>query len=102
MSESLRRGAFDDPVLFEAANNVTISQVTVSPDLRYATAYVMTLGGLNLEEVLNALNNSAYAFQHDIGKSIKMRSTPRIRFMVDTSYDEAEKINRILNEINKA
>jgi ribosome-binding factor A len=102
MSESLRRGAFDDPVLFEAANNVTISQVTVSPDLRYATAYVMTLGGLNLEEVLNALNNSAYAFQHDIGKGVKMRSTPRIRFMVDTSYDEAEKINRILNEINKA
>ncbi|MGZ9096721.1 MAG: 30S ribosome-binding factor RbfA [Micavibrio sp.] len=102
MSESLRRGAFDDPVLFEAANNVTISQVTVSPDLRYATAYVMTLGGVNLEETLNALNNSAYAFQHDIGKGVKMRSTPRIRFMVDTSYDEAEKINRILNEINKA
>lgn len=100
MSETLRRGAFDDALLFEMANNVTISQVTVSPDLRYATAYVMTLGGLRLEETLAALNDSAYAFQHDIGKSVKMRSTPRVRFMVDTSYDEADKINRILKNIN--
>lgn len=99
MSESLRRGAFDNPVLFEAANNVTISQVTVSPDLRYATGYVMTLGGINLEETLKALNESAYAFQHDIGKKIKMRTTPRVRFMVDTSYDEADKINRLLRSV---
>lgn len=99
MSETLRRGAFDDALLFEVANNVTISQVTVSPDLRYATAYVMTLGGIRLEETLAALNNSAYAFQHDIGKGVKMRTTPRVRFMVDTSYDEADKINRILRNI---
>lgn len=99
MSESLRRGAFDDPVLFETANNVTISQVTVSPDLRYATGYVMTLGGQRLEETLKALNDSAYAFQQDIGRKIKMRSTPRVRFMVDTSYDEADKINRLLRNV---
>lgn len=99
MSETLRRGAFDDALLFEVANAVTISQVTVSPDLRYATAYVMTLGGLRLEETLDALNGSAYAFQHDIGKGVKMRTTPRVRFMVDTSYDEADKINRILRNI---
>ena len=99
MSETLRRGAFDDPLLFELANTVTVSQVTVSPDLRYATAYVMTLGGQRLDEVMEALSDSAYLFQSDIGKGLKMRSTPKVRFEVDTSYDQAEKIDRILKDI---
>ena len=60
MSETLRRGAFDDETLFEVANNVTISQVTVSPDLRYATAYVMTLGGIRLEETPVCLRACAF------------------------------------------
>lgn len=101
MSETLRRGAFDDPLLFEHAPNVTVSQVTVSPDLRYATAFVMTLGGLRLDEVLEALNENAYQFQSDIGKGLKMRSTPKVRFEVDTSYDQAEKIDRILKGISE-
>ena len=54
ISETLREGGFDDPVLFEQASTVTVSQVSVSPDLKYATAYVMSLGGLNMDEILPA------------------------------------------------
>lgn len=101
MSESLRRGSFDNAVLFEHAANVSISQVTVSPDLRYATAYAMTLGGVKLDEVIEALNEAAYLFQHDIGKNIKMRTTPKVRFVIDESFDEAEKIETILKNISQ-
>lgn len=101
MAETLRRGAFDDPLLFETANNVTISRVTVSPDLRYATGYIMTLGGVNLENTLKALNDSAYHFQHDIAKGVKMRSTPRVRFVIDTNYDRVDKIDKLLRKVEK-
>ena len=100
ISETLREGGFDDPVLFEQASTVTVSQVSVSPDLKYATAYVMSLGGLNMDEILPALNNAAWMFQQDIAKGVKMRTTPKIRFMIDTSYDQVDKIERILRDID--
>jgi ribosome-binding factor A len=99
LSETLRRGGFDDPVLFESANTVTVTEVRVSPDLRYATAYIMTLGGINMEEILPALNDSAWLFQQDIGKNVKMRTTPKVRFVRDESFDEAQKIENILRDI---
>ena len=41
--------------------SITITQVTLSPDLKQATAYVMPLGGNNSEEIVTALNrNSKY------------------------------------------
>lgn len=99
LSETLRRGGFDDPLLFENARNVTITQVTVSPDLKYATAYVMTLGGVLLEEILKALNDSAWLFQQEIGKGVKMRSTPKVKFVVDTSFEQADRIEKILKTV---
>lgn len=101
ISETLREGGFDDPVLFERASTVTVSQVSVSPDLKYATAYVMSLGGIDMDEILPALNESAWIFQQDIAKGIKMRTTPKVRFMVDTSYDQVDKIERILRDIGE-
>lgn len=100
LSETLRRGGFDDPVLFESANTVTVTEVRVSPDLRYATAYVMALGGLKMDEILPALNESAWYFQQDIGKNVKMRTTPKVRFVKDDSFDEAQKIENILKGIS--
>jgi ribosome-binding factor A len=101
LSQTLRSGGFDDPVLFESASTVTVTEVRVSPDLRYATAYVMTLGGIGMDEVLPALNDAAWYFQQDIGKNIKMRTTPKVRFLKDESFDEAQKIENILKEIQK-
>lgn len=101
LSETLRNGGFDDPLLFESSSTVTVTEVRVSPDLRYATAYVMTLGGINFDEILPALNEAAWFFQQDIGKKVKMRTTPKVRFVKDDSFDEAQKIETILKGISK-
>ena len=101
LSETLRNGGFDDPVLFESSSTVTVTEVRVSPDLRYATAYVMTLGGINFDEILPALNEAAWFFQQDIGKKVKMRTTPKVRFVKDDSFDEAQKIETILRGISQ-
>ena len=101
LSETLRNGGFDDPVLFESSSTVTVTEVRVSPDLRYATAYVMTLGGIDFDEILPALNEAAWFFQQDIGKKVKMRTTPKVRFVKDDSFDEAQKIENILKGISE-
>lgn len=100
IADVLRKGKFDDLSLIDASHNVTVTEVQVSPDMKYATAYVMTLGGADMEEILPALNESAFVFQKEIGKQIKMKFTPRIKFLADGSFDQAQKINGLLRNLD--
>ena len=104
--ETLQRGHFQDEVLMDEAPNVTVSEVRVSPDLKNATAYVITLGGKDMDIILPALNDSAFYFQKEINRSSNLKFTPKIRFRYDDSFDEAQRIERLLDtvqdDINKA
>ncbi len=83
IAETLQRGNFDDPTLFDKAGQITIAEVRVSPDMKHATAYTSLITGQDLKPVLVALHDSAYTFQQDINKKIKMKFTPKIRFVVN-------------------
>ena len=100
--EVLQRGKFDDAALLDAGHSVTVSEVRVSPDLKNATAYVLTLGGANMEAVLPALNEAAFYFQKEIGRKLQLKFTPRIKFVRDDSFDEAQKINALLKDHGQA
>lgn len=63
LSETLQRGHFQSEILIEEAGLVTITEVRPSPDLKHARAYVMTLGGKQVEAILEALNDEARVFQ---------------------------------------
>ena len=99
LADALRRGGFVDPMLAQASL-ITVSQVKIAPDLKKATVYVMPLGGNNIPETLEALNAQAYYFQREIAHQMKIKFTPKLRFMADDTFGEAEKIERILKQIN--
>lgn len=99
ISETLRQGHFHDEVLFEQARNVTVSEVRASPDLKNATAYVMSLGGQNMEEILPALNEASPYFQQEINRKMNMKFTPRVHFKRDESFAEAQKIEGIIQNL---
>ena len=70
---------------------VTISAVKVSPDLGYAEVYVTVMGRelgddqseVANKETLDVLNNAAGFLRHELGRRIKTRVTPRLRFHYD-------------------
>jgi ribosome-binding factor A len=97
--ETLQRGKFHDEILLDASYNVTVTEVRPSPDLKNATAYIMTLGGVDIERILPALNEAAPYFQKEINKKLSLKFTPRITFMTDNSFDEAQKIENILKNL---
>lgn len=97
--ETLQRGNFRNEALFGTAGLVTVSEVRPSPDLKNATAYVSILGGGDLKEVIAALNDVAPFFQKEINHKLKLKFTPRVRFVADHSFDEAQKIENILRTI---
>jgi ribosome-binding factor A len=75
---------------------ITVTEVRVSPDLKYATAYIMTLNGKNLGLVLEMLNEEAWIFKKQIGAKLQLRYTPDINFRVDDTFTEVDRIEKLL------
>ena len=83
--------------------SITISYVKMSKDLRIANVYLMPLGGENKDIILNELNDKKYIFQKFISKArLNSKFTPKINFFLDDSFDEAEKIEKLLLKKNVA
>lgn len=99
ISETLHRGHFHDEVLLNHAADVTIGAVDASPDLKNAKIFVMSLNGIDLDEILPALNANAHYFQKEINRQLNIKFTPKIRFFEDESFAEAQRINTLLNSI---
>ena len=94
LAELLERGEMRDPELRGAS--ITVTSVDVSPDLRNATAFVMPLGGKDSERLLTALRRAAPWFRARVSEKAGLRSAPEIRFRLDTTFDEADKIGALL------
>ena len=94
LSEILRRGEIRDPDL--SGISVTVTQVKPSGDMRHATVFVEPLGGKNGAQVVAALNRHARYLRGEMGHTISLKFTPDLRFVEDTSFAEAEKIEGIL------
>lgn len=100
IADTLRRGHFHNELLINNSGSITVTEVRTSPDLKHARAYVMTLGGENMEKILPALNEEASSFQKDIGRQSGLKFTPRVRFVTDESFAEADKIETLLRGLH--
>jgi ribosome-binding factor A len=95
LSDMLTRGAIHDPVI--ASHVVTVPEVRVSADLRLATIYVVPLGGKDVEPVLAALERHRRFIRGEIAHAVNLKFAPDIRFMKDESFDEASRIDQLLD-----
>jgi len=95
IADLLSRGDMMDPDL--DGKVITVTEVTISPDLRQATAYVMPLGGEEVEVTIEALNRNRKFFRGRIAKTLTTKFTPEITFASDGSFDYSDKM-RILFE----
>lgn len=95
LSEMLVRGEIHDDVL--ASHVVTISEVRMSPDLKLATVYVMPLGGQDVKPVLDALARNRRFIRGEISHALDLRSAPDVRFREDETFEEASRIDRLLD-----
>ncbi len=77
---------------------IMVTQVTISPDLSYATAFVETIGdAVNLDEQITLLNRHKGVFRYKIGKSVRLRIVPDIIFKSDNRFAASKYINDLLN-----
>lgn len=96
LSELLARGEVHDDVL--RATTISVTEVRMSPDLRNAKAYVKPLLGEEEAVVLKALRTNTAFFQREVAKRLGLKFAPRLSFRADESFDEASRIEQLLND----
>ena len=96
LSELLARGEAHDEVL--TAHTVSVTEVRMTPDLRNAAAYVKPLLGEDEAAVLKALRTNTAFFQREVAKRLGLKFAPRLQFKPDESFDEAARIESMLDD----
>lgn len=96
IAEAIEQGDVRSPEIQEAF--ITITQVIMSPDLKYATVYLTTLNGKNLGIVLEQMQAEKWLFKKLVAAKLKLRYTPEINFRVDDTYDEVERVNKLMSD----
>jgi ribosome-binding factor A len=94
MADMLTRGEVHDPVI--EGHLITIPEVRMTPDLRFATIYVMPLGGRDVNDVVAALERNKRFLRGEIARRINLKFAPDIRFRADERFVEAERIEKLL------
>ena len=80
--------------------DVTVTQVEVSPDMRQAKVHVSVMGDEGKQQLsLRGLQNAAGFLQSKISKRIDTRYTPRLTFVLDLGVKRSIEISQILQSV---
>ncbi|MEO0943857.1 MAG: 30S ribosome-binding factor RbfA [Pseudomonadota bacterium] len=88
LSDVLLQGDVHDPEL--NALSITVGEVTCSPDLKVATAYVLPLGGNGREDAIEVLKRNRSEIRRTVGKGLQLKFSPEIRFEIDETFDRLD------------
>jgi ribosome-binding factor A len=80
--------------------NVTVTHVEVSPDMRQAKVHVSIMGDERAQQLsLHGLQSAAGFLQQKIAKRIDTRYTPRIMFELDMGVKKSIAIAKLLDDV---
>ena len=96
LAEIVARGTIRDPELVD--RSFTVTEVRVSPDLRHATCFVAPLGHGDAAALAEALTRVRAYLRGQLSKEVTFKFMPDLSFEPDTSFDNAEAIDRLLHK----
>ena len=77
---------------------VSVTDVEVTNDLRYAFVYVSLLGG-DEEESLKGLNSARGYIRREVGKAVKLRYVPEIMFKIYDSIEKGMQMDELIRSV---
>lgn len=99
LSDVLNRAEIHDPDLNRMS--ITVGEVSMSPDLKVATIYVMPLmGSVSVEEAVAALARNKHELRRRIGKEMTLKYAPDLRFRPDQTFDRLDETRRLFSNPN--
>ena len=96
LADVLQRGDIHDPVLNRIS--ITVGEVTTSPDLKIATAYVCPLGGQGGQDVIALLARNKSEIRRAMSKNLALKFSPDLRFRLDETFDRMDETCRLFSQ----
>ncbi len=96
LARILERGELRDPLL--AGRSLTVTEVSVSPDLRKAAVFIAPLGGEGADEIMEPLQKAASFLRHRLGGIMHLKHLPQLTFLADNSFDYAAQMGDLIHE----
>lgn len=80
---------------------VSVTDVEVTNDLRYAFVYISILGG-DEESTLEGLNSARGYIRREVGRTVKLRYAPEIIFKIDDSLDRGMYMDELIKSVSQS
>lgn len=99
VSQMVLNGIKDDRV---GSGMVSVTDVDVSGDLQHAKIYVSIYGTEDAKtETMEGLQASAGFVRKELGQRMRLRRTPEVVFLEDTSLERGDRMVHLLNQISR-
>ena len=93
------RGGVKDPRIAPMTSVVTVE---VAPDLKTCKAYISVLGDEKAQsDTIRGLQSAEGYIRRELARTINMRNTPEIRFIVDQSIEYGVNISKKIDEVTR-
>jgi ribosome-binding factor A len=81
---------------------VSVTEVSVAPDLRFARIYVSSMGGVDKEkQILAALASASGFLRSSLAKVVRLRRMPELHFEWDNSIEKGDRVLRLIDEVTR-
>ena len=96
---NLIRGGIKDPRIHPMTS---VTAVEVAPDLKTCRAYISVIGDEEAKRnTLQGLKNAEGYIRRQLAKTINLRNTPEIRFILDESIEYGVAMSKLIDEVSK-
>ena len=80
----------------------SVVAVEVAPDLKTCKAYISVLGDEKMQkDTIRGLQSAEGYIRRELARTINMRNTPEIRFIVDQSIEYGVNISKKIDEVTR-
>jgi ribosome-binding factor A len=82
---------------------VTFTEVRMTSDLRYAQVFFSSLGDESARDEAGAALGKAKGYiRRELGRRLRLRHVPELRFLVDDSSQVADRIGRLIDRTERS
>lgn len=80
---------------------ISVTDVKITPDQKYAKVYVSVFGKQNKEKVIEALKKATGYIKGELARKVRMRNIPSLQFELDDSIEYGAYMDKVIDEVMK-
>ena len=79
---------------------ISVTEVSLSPDLKHAKVFVSALQNENRKEMLEGFNTASGFLRRELASHLKLRYVPKLSFYYDDSIERGTKLLKLIGDLD--